>query len=66
MPASRWMKNGSHGSAIACATPASRAVRAVALDARHVESEALRMGRASGDATAQPKRPSGAQRPRAR
>ena len=60
MPGSRWMKNGSHGSAIACATPARRAVRPRRSMLVTLEPEALAWPRTSSTATAQPKRPSGA------
>ena len=60
MPGSRWMKNGSHGSAIAWATPVRRAVRPSR--SMLVTSRPRRCASAgtSSTATAQPKRPSGA------
>ena len=55
------MKNGSQGSAIACGDAGQARGEAVALDARHLEAQALRLRRGtSSTATAQPKRPSGA------
>ena len=60
MPGSRWMKNGSQGSAMACATPVRRAVRPSR--SMLVTSRPRRCAWAgtSSTATAQPKRPSGA------
>ena len=44
MPGSRWMKKGSQGSAIACATPARRAVRPSRSMRRHLEARGARPG----------------------
>ena len=61
MPGSRWMKNGSQGSAIAWATPARRAVRPSRSIVVTSSPRRCGVGRhVLAPPTAQPKRPSGA------